>query len=364
MRRIAPRFVALLAAALALGLAALVVAGCGIGGDDADGVLKDTFSGSKSVKSGNVELDLTFTGKGGGSPSQGPVTLELAGPFQSQGAKEIPKFDLDATVGAGGDQRSVGAISTGDKGFVKVDEDTYAVSSKLFEQFKTGFRQSQSEAGKDKDRTSLGALGIDPLKWLKDSKVEDDEQIGGVETKHVTAGVDVGKLVDDVNKVLEEARKGGGQARQLPTQGFTDDQKKQFEDAVKDARFDVWSGKDDKILRRLALKLDIEAPKGKTGPGGVSSGTLDFTLTLTALNEAQKIVEPTKARPFGELEKMVEGLLGQLGGLGGGGSGGSGSGAPGSAAKPDPRAKKYLNCLSKAAGDVPKAQKCAELLNP
>jgi len=261
MRRFAPRLAAILAAVLALVLAAVGVAGCGIGGNDADDVLKDTFSGSKSVKSGNVEVAFTFTGKGGQSTSQGPATLKLAGPFESQGAKELPKFDFDAAVGVAGRQQSVGAISTGDKGFAKVGEDTFAVPAELFDRFKAGFAQAQSQSGQGKDRTSLGALGVDPLKWLKDAKVQGDEQVGGVATKHVTAGIDVGKLVEDVNKVLGDARKGGGQAQQLPSQGVTKKQKQQLEDAIKDARFDVWSGKDDKVLRKLAIGLDFETPK-------------------------------------------------------------------------------------------------------
>ncbi len=362
MRRFAPRLAALLAAVLTLALGALSAAGCGIG-NDADDVLKDTFSGSKNVKSGNLEVDLSFTGKGGQSTSQGPVSIKLAGPFQSQGARELPKFDLDASFAAGGQQQSFGAISTGDKGFVKIAEDTFALPSKLFDQFTMGFEQAQSESAKDKDRTSLGALGIDPVKWLKDAKVEDEEKVGGVDTKHVTAGVDVGKLADDVNKVLAQARKGGGQARQLPSEGITDKDKKQLEEAIKEARFDVWSGKDDKVLRKLAIKLDFEVPKGQMGPGGVTSGTLDFTLTLTALNEAQKIAEPRNAKGFRELRKKVDSLLGGLaGGLGGAGGSG-GSGGPSGSSKPDPRAKKYLNCLSRAAGDVEKAQECADLLN-
>src|SRR3954447_24062492 len=96
--------------ALALVLAVLglaVVAGCGGGGESAssdmpvDQLLKQTFSGDKQVKSGVLDLSLRLDAQGS-SQLNGPVSLRLTGPFESQGKGKLPKFDLDAAVeGAG-----------------------------------------------------------------------------------------------------------------------------------------------------------------------------------------------------------------------------------------------------------------------
>src|SRR4051812_13332740 len=100
----------LLLLALAALLAALV-AGCG-GGDgggksadedsSVDQVLKDTFSGKKKVDSGKLDLTLKLDIQGGSGEVQGPISVKLSGPFQTQGKGKLPKFAMDAAFeGAG-----------------------------------------------------------------------------------------------------------------------------------------------------------------------------------------------------------------------------------------------------------------------
>src|SRR3954454_10820957 len=66
---------------LALGAMAFAVAACGSSNDDAEQVLKDTFSGGKSVKSGKLEVVINFSGKSSSSAASQPVQIQLAGPF-------------------------------------------------------------------------------------------------------------------------------------------------------------------------------------------------------------------------------------------------------------------------------------------
>jgi hypothetical protein len=334
-----------------------------------------------------------FSGRGGQTASTGPVGIKVTGPFQTVGKGQLPNFDVDAALSAAGKKESLGAVSTGDKGFIKVAGQAYAVPADVYAQFKRGFQQSSADSAKSRSKTTLGALGIDPTTWLEDPKVQDDEQVAGVETKHVSAGVDVSKFVDDLNRLVGKTRLGGAGAK-TAVQGITPSQKQQIVDAVSDARFDVWSGKEDKVLRKLVVKLDLQARNGQTA-GGLTGGTLDFSLTISDLNKAQTIAEPANARPWSELQKQLGGLnLGSLGGAAGGsggslsggsggsssggsggsssggsggsGSGGSGSGSGGSngAGGQDAKAQAYIECISKAGGDVGKAQRCADLLKP
>src|SRR5258705_384351 len=82
----------------------LLAVGCGSsGGGDASTatLLKDTFSGGKAVKSGKLDVSLGFQAQG--LPTlTGPVAFKLAGPFASQGAGKLPKFDFDLDIAAGG----------------------------------------------------------------------------------------------------------------------------------------------------------------------------------------------------------------------------------------------------------------------
>lgn len=361
-------------------LATLGIAACGGGGGDSAGsILKDTFSGSKSVKSGDLDVVIDFSGRGGQAASQGPVGLKLTGPFQTLGKGQLPNFDVDAAISAAGKQQSLGAVSTGTKGFITVSGQAYEVPANVYAQFKQGFRQSAASRAKGKKTTTLGALGIDPVSWLKDPKVGDDEQVGGVDTKHVGASVDVPKFVDDLNRLVAKTRLSGGSGAKA-VQGISPSQRREIVDAVSGARFDVWSGKDDKVLRKLTVRLDLQARNGQTA-GGLTGGTLDFSLTISELNKPQTISAPANPRPWSELQKQLKGLnLGSLGGTGGsgssssgslgsgatgaGGSGGSGSSSSGGSGAQDAKAQAYIECISKAGGDVGKAQKCADLLKP
>ncbi len=45
---------------------------------------------------------------------------------------------------------------------------------------------------------------MDPRKWLTDPKIDGDAKVGDDDTTKISGGVDVGKLLDDVNNALEQ----------------------------------------------------------------------------------------------------------------------------------------------------------------
>ncbi len=117
--------------------------------------------------------------------------------------------------------------------------------------------------------------------------------------------------------------------------------------AIQEATVDVYSGKDDHILRRLGLSLAIEPPA--IAGGTVTSANVDLTITLSEVNEAQTISAPSDAKPISDLLSRF-GLSG-LGSLGSsGGSVGGGGPAPA-----------YLDCIQDATTSE-EVKKCAEEL--
>lgn len=108
---------------------------------------------------------------------------------------------------------------------------------------------------------------------------------------------------------------------------------------------DVWTGSDDKTLRKLQIDLGVEPESGR-------SGTASFSLELTGLNEPQTIEAPTNTRPIDEL---LAGLAPLLGGAMGAGTGGADTPSAGSLGD-------YQRCITDAGSDVAEAQKCAALL--
>jgi hypothetical protein len=360
-----PSFVAVL---LALVAGALGLAACG-GGDDDDAkkVISETFSGDKKVTSGKVDLRLSFKAEGSSQLGDQPITLKLSGPFQSQGPKQLPQFDFDLSLGLGaGRNFTAGAVSTGDQGFLKFQNQTYAVPEDVFAQFKQGFERSQQQQQGSKENPTFASLGVNPSNWLVDPKDEGDADVAGTATNHVSAGVDVNKLLDDVNKILSRAGQlGVSQAQRLPQQ-LTPQQRKSVEDAIEDATIDVYSGKEDKTLRRLTVELRFKVPENRRQQAsGLSGGDVTFDLVLADLNQSQTISAPANPKPFSDLTQALRQTLGGLGGVGGaGGASGSGGSTGGTGTTGgDTRAQEYAKCIAEAGGDIAKAQQCQALLS-
>jgi hypothetical protein len=352
-----PRLLALL-----LALTALVLGACG-GSDDEGGsstedvneLLTQTFTGDKQMDSGKVSLAFTLQAQGEGAEElQGPVEVTLDGPFDASDQDSMPKFALKAAFEGAGQSLSAGATSTGEKGYVSFQGTDYVVADEVFQQFKTQYEQARQQAeGQQRQGQSLATLGLDPRKWLTDPQNAGEAQVGDTDTIKITAGIDVNKLLDDANTALAAASAlGATQGQQIPEK-LTEEQKQQAAEAIKDPKIEIYTGKDDKILRRLVLSLGLE-DEG-------SSGTISFDVSITDLNESQDIPEPQDAQPFDQLLSQ----LGGLGALGGGAAGsGSGSGGANSGGAEAGDIEAYSECLTKAGEDVQKARECADLLAP
>lgn len=347
---------------LAAAIAALALAACGggsggsSGAQDVDQLLTQTFGPDKPIKSGKLNLGLDLDTRGIASVS-GPVSLKLTGPFQSQGRSQLPKFAFTLDLSQGAQSFTAGATSTGDKGFVSFQGQAYALSDQLFNSFKQGFQQAQKQSGaKESSAPSLASLGVDPRRWLEDPKNVGSAQVGGTETIHISSGIDVEHLLDDVNTLLGKADKlGRGQV----AKSLTPRQRDALARSVKDAKVDIYTGKDDKMLRRLTLQASFAVPNDlQSKAGGLTSGAVKVDLTIADLNQPQTITAPANAKPFSDLTSALQGLVG---GTSSGGSGSSGSGSSGSGATPQ-ASKKYLDCLQRAGNDVAKVQKCASLV--
>lgn len=331
-------FVALLLAVIA----ALTLAACGSddkggsgggGGDKADArtLLNETFSGTKDVRSGKVNLAVGVRAEGE------ELSLGISGPFENAGGKAYPKFDmtLNAGLGSQGSYRA-GLLSTSDRLFVSIEGRTYEIPAEYLD-----MAREQAGGGAAADR--LAVPDLDPQSWIENPQVAGEENVGGADAYHITGTVNVPAFLDSIDRVLAEAdRQGlsGATGGQVP-RSIPAGTRAEIERTVRDARVQVWTGKDDKTLRKLQVDVGIEPRDGR-------SGTASFLLELSDLNQPQTIEAPANTRPIGE-------LLSQLGGLLGGAGLGGGTAAPEGAGD-------YARCISEAGADLEKAQRCAALL--
>lgn len=371
---------------LAAAVTAAAVAGCGGGGADANKIIKDAFS--RDIDSGKVAMNVSANLRGLPQAS-GPVSIKVNGPFD--GLKEkikdtnrLPRLAFTLALGASGQNFSGGFISTGDKAFVGVQGTSYVLSRTDFTRLKNQLESAQARGNKS-GQTDLSTLGVHPQDWLKNPKDKGTEDVAGTKTDHIAADVNVSKMLDDVDELLKRLKTSTqagltpAQRRQLPGQ-IPADTKKQIVSSVKEATFDVFTGKDDKTLRKLQVHLSFDIPQSlRARLQGLQGGDVDFTLQLSEVNQPQTVTAPKNARPFSELQKQLGSS--SLGGLGAGSSGsGSSSGSSGTSSGSssgtssgggtssnvpsgiDPKAaRRYLKCVQSAQSRAA-LQGCASIL--
>lgn len=321
--------------------AALLVAGCGGSSNDpaAVALVKNAFK--KSLGSANVAVDFGANLQGG-QQLKGPISVKLNGPYKSNGRSKLPSFDWTIAFTGGGANFDGRLTSTGDNVFVGFQGQSYEVGAATIARYNQTLAQQAAQNPKPR---SLSDFGIDPSGWIKGAKNEGDANVAGVATKHVSASIDFDKLLTDLNAFIKKA--GSRVTGTVAPPQLTAKQRKEFTDAIKSSSLDVYVGKADGKIRRVALNLQFNVKKPPAG--GVKSGSFNFSIQFSNVGQPVTIQAPSNAKPLSQ-------LLGQLGA--GGLQGGSSKTAP----KPQ-NFQAYSKCLDKApSGDIAALQKCNALL--
>jgi hypothetical protein len=345
------RLAAVLLPTLLLGA---LVGGCG--GDDSKEVgelLDKAFQ--TPIGSADVTLDIEVQ-LDGVDELQDPVKVSLTGPYESGGDKQIPSVDWDITVSAQNQSFNANLTSTGDRAFVGFQGTDYEVS-----QATVAALNQQLAAGQDQENgRDLSDFGVSAREWIVDASDEGDEDVAGVETTHVSGKLDVTKVLEDLNAIVQQASKLGGQLGQTAPPELTDEQKSQIEDVVEDPSFDAYVGNDDDRIHRLSSDIDFEVPEdSRDSAGGLEGGTISFSIEFANVGSPGPIAAPENARPISELTQQLQGLLG--GALGAPQTGGGGTAAP----EPQTDAEKqkaYDECVKTDPNDESVKAFCQVLL--
>ena len=256
---------------------------------------------TQPIGSADVALDATAHLKGVQQLEQ-PIRLHVRGPYRTGGDRRIPSVDLAFNVSASGQRFSGGLVSTGRNAFVELMGKEYEVG--------------RQEVAKANQRVAAGAargprladLGIDPRRWLEDPEIEGDREVAGTATTHVRAGLDLGEMLEDLTTLRERAGGQGGGPAPRPL-GAKD--RERVERIVEDPEFDVFVGKADNKVRRLATVVELEAPEDdRRELGGLERGKVSFLIEFSNVGSPQEITPPRRARPIRELTTQVLQLLG------------------------------------------------------
>jgi hypothetical protein len=274
---------------LALVLLLPALAGCSLGGGgDADDVLGETAANLGEIRSGTLDLRLIVAPRDGDE-----FGFEVHGPFalaESEGA--LPVLDVDYTQIVDGRRGTVSLVSTGDAAFAVVDGRAYELGDAQTQELRAASGALGGSGGGSGG--GLEELPIDD--WVVDPEVEDGGEVGGAATDHVSGELDI---VAATNGLIELGR---GFGRPLPRiEGPNADL---LRDSARNTRFEVWTGEDDRLLRRLLLEaeLGLQVPAElRAALGDLVGATITFELGVTNPNADVTVEAPPDPRPSSEL---------------------------------------------------------------
>lgn len=280
--------------------------------DDPQAVLDQTFSTDSKIDSADIDVSFDFSSTGSSDSS---LSASLKGPVEGNGSG-VPKFALTAQLSGEGSGQSLnfegGATSTGDAAYVNYGGEDYVLDDATFGFISQAFASSAQQQTK-------GSSNLSTFKTvLTNLKNEGNEDVAGTDSVHVSGDIDVDKLIDALRPFAAKASALGtiSPGTNIPSPAQLD-QVKQF---ITGATFDVYSGADDHLLRRLEAKVEIKDPSSS------DTATINLDVTLGKVNESQDISAPDNPKPFSDLTGGAD-IGGLLGGLGGAGSTGGTGGA-------------------------------------
>jgi hypothetical protein len=260
-------------AAALLASLVIVAAGCGGSENAARRELRETAQRLGEIHSGSLTLRLLVIGTSG---TKSRIGFDLRGPFELR-KNALPLASLRYTQYAGARQATATFVSNGTHAYALVSGKRVSLPSSAVAQI-------------ERASSGLGIGGGNGLRidsWLRDPKVSDGGTVGGASTDHISAKLDV---VNAANGLLGLVRSLG---RAAPT--ITGSNADQLRKAVKSSSIDVWTGKQDKLLRRLELKaqLGFDVPKElQRALGNVVGANIEFELAVANPNKPVHIKGP------------------------------------------------------------------------
>jgi hypothetical protein len=255
-----------------IALAAAGLAGCG--GSTGGSLVSQTTNNLAKIHSGVLDLKLMVTPHGKGKP----FGFELKGPFLLRPGK-LPIARVAYTQTANGTSATATFVSDGKRAWIVSKGGTRAL---------TATQASPLEGATQALGGSGGGLsGFDLAAWLKNPKVSDGGTAGGASADRITGDLDV---VAAANGLMGFAALAGRNASQIAGADAT-----RLRDAVRSSSVDVLTGKDDHLLRRVALSADLgfDVPAALKNALGTNVGAkIDFLLAVTDPNKPVVVHAP------------------------------------------------------------------------
>jgi hypothetical protein len=274
---------------------------------DALGILSaiDTKASTGPQK---IKLDLNLDIKGTPKDQQlaiftkQPIHLGVDGAVDSAGKSA----DVNVSVKLGDTPIEAEIRTGGGKSWIQVDGKWYALpadalSSTTGTSLPAGASASNLDAGK-----ILAAIG-DPSKLLDNTSVS-SESVEGIDSDKVSGDVNMTALATAAANVSKSL---GNSTEQATSQAEIDKGVAQLKKIVKKAHVDIWVGKSDHKVHRVAFSVDAAMDSATQQSQGIDSAIVNLDVT-TVDTDAPDTSAPASVGSETEFQAAVMGLLGKV----------------------------------------------------
>lgn len=310
-------------ALVALAVCITLLSACsGSSAQSPQSLLADTFSGHTAIESGDVNLSFAISAAGSNGATK-PLSVRLSGPFQEAGAGKLPHFALQLDLSAAGHALNAGATSTGSALYVELAGTWFSTPQSTYEAIEQGYAQATKPGADAKVHSTFSSLGIEPGRWLSNPTNAGETTVAGESTIHLTASVDIPSFLAEVSK-LSQASTALGLGSAVPGGGgaLSPAIVTELSKSIKAAHVDVYTGKDDHLLRRLEVTATLAGTSQTEALlGGLKNAEVKVLLEFSNLNKPQTISAPPNPQSPSQLLPALQQLVGVLQGAGSSSSG-------------------------------------------
>lgn len=284
--------------------------GSASGGDSggAAGILSsiDTKASTGPQK---LKLDLSVDIKGTPTNAQlalftkQPIDLTVDGVVDSAGKSA----DVNLSVKLGANPINAEIRTGGGKTWLQIDGKWYdlpasTLSSTTGTALPSGVSTSNLDAGK-----ILAAIG-DPSKLIDNATVS-SEKVEGIDSDKVSGDVNIAGVAKAFANLSKTASSSG--TTTATSQAQIDKTVAQLQKVVKTAHVDIWVGKSDHKVHRVAFSVNATMDASTKASSGIDSAVVSLDVT-TVDASAPNVSAPSSVGTPAELQTALIGLLGKV----------------------------------------------------
>jgi hypothetical protein len=264
-------------------------------------LLAQTFGPNPKATSGKLSGTVDIRVKGARRFRE-PVQVTLSGPFDQSGSSPA---EANLSVGLGLRGGAIGGelVLIDDKVLIGLGSSAYTIPESIAGTIRKPLANSGNGLG-----SVLAVFGIAPRRWAKNPRVVGNERVAGEDTIHGTAEINANRFFADVarlTKVLTSLRiteiVGLPEVIDRRARGA-------LVRSVTSATGNVYTGADDKVLRKATVDMKLKPSSKDRRTLGFSSLTVKGELNVTEVGTPQKIKAPAVAGTFDDLQTTFDAL--------------------------------------------------------